>query len=84
MAVEEFLYFTFKRLSKRYGKENPENMFLKDETYRVFLKDMRTLLQNEVQFKNKYCEVNHIQSRDNKVADELGAIEYTKSQGEER
>ena len=84
MTVEEFLDFTFKRLSKRYGTENPENMFLEDETYRVFLKDMRTLLQNEVQFKNKYCEVNHIQSRDNKVADELGAIEYTKSQGEER
>ena len=42
---------------------------------------MRTLFQNEVQFKNKYCEVNHIRSRDNKVADELGAIEYTKSQG---
>lgn len=84
MTVEEFLDFTFKRLSKRYGTENPENMFLEDETYRVFLKDMRTLLQNEVQFKNKYCEVNHIQLRDNKVADELGTIEYTKSQGEER
>lgn len=84
MTVEEFLDFTFKRLSKRYGEENPENMFLEDETYRVFLKDMRTLLQNETEFKNKYCEVNHIRSRDNKVEDELGAIEYTKSQGEER
>jgi len=78
MSIEEYLDFTYKRLSKRYGEENPENMFLEDETYRVFLKDMRTLLQNEIEFKNKYCEVNHIQSRDNKVADELGAIEYTK------
>lgn len=85
MTIEEFLDFTFKRLSKRYGIENPENMFLEDETYRVFLKDMRTLLQNEIEFKNKYCEVNHIQSRDNKVADELGEIGYTKLQeGEER
>ena len=47
---------TFKRLSKRYGEERPENMFLEDETYRIFLNDMRTLLQNEVEFKNKYCE----------------------------
>jgi len=84
MTVEEFLDFTFKRLSKRYGTENPENMFLEDETYRVFLKDMRTLLQNEIEFKNKYCEVNHIKSRSNKVSDEVGAIEYTASQDEER
>ena len=84
MTVEEFLDFTFKRLTKRYGIENPENMFLEDETYRIFLKDMRTLLQNEVEFKNKYCKVNHITSRDNKVADELGAIEYIRTQGEER
>ena len=84
MSVEEFLEFTFKRLSKRYGEEKPENMFWEDETYRVFLKDMRTLLKNEIEFKNKYCEVNHIKSRDNKLADELGAIEYTKSQGEDR
>ena len=84
MTVEEFLDFTFKRLSKRYGTENPENMFLEDETYKVFLNDMRTLLQNEVEFKNKYCQVNHIKSRNNKVADELGEIGYIKSQGEDR
>ena len=72
MNVEDFLDFTFKRLSKRYGEEHPENMFFEDETYRIFLKDMRTLLQNEVEFKNRYCEVNHIKSRNNKVRDELG------------
>lgn len=37
---------------------------------------MRALLQNEVKFKKKYCEVNHIKSKANKLADELGAIEY--------
>ena len=52
MDIEEYLDFTFKRLSKRYGEENPENMFLEDETYRVFLKDMRTLLQNETDLQN--------------------------------
>lgn len=64
-------------LSKRYGEDNPENMFFEDETYRVFLQDMRTLLRDEVAFKNKYCEVNHISSRDNRVCDEQGDVSYT-------
>ena len=76
MNVEEFLDFTFNRLSKRYGEENPENMFLEDETYKIFLKDMRALLQKEAEFKNRYCEVNHIKSRNNKLLDELGEITY--------
>ena len=76
--IEEYLDYTYKRLSKRYGEENPENMFLEDETYRIFLADMRKLLQNEEEFKNKYCEVNHITSRENKVMDEQGEVEYTK------
>ena len=86
MTVEEFLDFTFKRLSKRYGEERPENMFFEDETYRIFLEDMRTLLKNEVEFKNRYCTVNHIKSRNNKVADELGetSYKYTKKENFER
>ena len=44
-TIEDFLEFTYKRLSKRYGEENPENMFLEDEIYRIFLKDMRNLLK---------------------------------------
>lgn len=79
MTIEEFLDFTFKRLSKRYGEENPENMFLEDETYKIFLNDMRNLLKNEKEFKDKYCEVNHITSRTNKVIEEHGEIAYTKS-----
>ena len=61
MTVEEYLDFTFKRLSKRYGEEKPENMFFEDETYRAFLSDMRVLLQNESEFKARYCTTNHIQ-----------------------
>lgn len=76
MGMEDYLDFTFKRLSKRYGEDNPENMFFEDETYRVFLEDMRQLLKNEVEFKNRYCEVNHIQSRKNKVCDEKGETAY--------
>lgn len=84
MSIEEYLDFTFKRLSKRYGEENPENMFFEDETYKIFLKDMKTLLQNEVEFKNRYCEVNHIKSKNNKVRDELGETSYRYSDGEDR
>ena len=51
-------------------------MFLEDETYKTFLKDMRNLLKNEVRFKNRYCEVNHIKSRKNKLSDEKGETSY--------
>jgi len=76
MDMEDYLDFTFKRLSKRYGEENPENMFFEDETYRVFLQDMRQLLKNEIEFKKLYCDVNHIKSRNSKVKEESGATEY--------
>ena len=85
MQIDEYLDFTYKRLSKRYGEdEDKENMFLEDETYKVFLQDMRNLLQDEVAFKDKYCAVNHISSRMNRVCDEKGAVEYVKDDGEER
>ena len=84
MTIEEFLDFTFKRLSKRYGEEKPENMFFEDETYKTFLNDMRALLQNEIEFKNRYCEVNHIKSRNNRVMDELGETSYKYNDEEER
>ena len=76
--IEEYLDYTIKRLSKKYDEENPENMFFEDKTYKVFLEDMRALLKKEVEFKNRYCEVNHITSRDNRVQDEQGEIAYTR------
>ena len=76
MNIEEYLDFTYKRLSKRYSEENPENMFLEDDDYREFLKDMRELLKHEKEFKDKYCETNHIKSRQNRVCDEPGELEY--------
>ena len=78
MNIEEYLDYTLKRLSKKYSEEDPENMFYEDETYKLFLKDMRYLLKNETEFKNRYCEVNHISSRNNKVSDEEGEIKYTR------
>ena len=75
-VIEDYLDYTIKRLSKRYSEENPENMFFEDETYRVFLEDMRNLLKQEDEFKNRYCEVNNITSRTNKVKDEPGNVEY--------
>ena len=76
--IEDYLNYTIKRLSKKYDEENPENMFFEDETYRVFIEDMRKLLKNEDEFKNRYCEVNHISSRENRVMDEQGEVSYIK------
>ena len=76
--IEEYLDYTIKRLSKKYDEENPENMFFEDETYKVFIQDMRDLLKKDEEFKNRYCEVNHITSRNNRVCDEQGEIAYKK------
>lgn len=75
-VIEDYLDFTIKRLSQKYSEENPENMFYEDEAYRSFVKDMRALLKKEEEFKNRYCEVNHITSRKHKVKDEPGETAY--------
>lgn len=79
LNIEEYLDYTIKRLSKKYDEENPENMFFEDNTYKVFISDMRELLKHEKEFKDRYCEVNHITSRDHNVEDEAGEVEYTKA-----
>jgi len=65
--IEEYLYYTIKRLSKKYDEENPKNMFFEDQTYNVFSQNMRDLLKKKNEFKNRYCEVNHIISREHRV-----------------
>ena len=77
-VIEEYLDYTIQRLSKKYSVENPENMFFEDKTYLVFLEDMRNLLQNEDEFKERYCEVNNITNRDSKVIDNSGNLCYIK------
>ena len=78
MSIEEYLDYTLKRLSKKYDEENPENMFFEDNAYKLFIKDMRDLLKDEEEFKKRYCEVNNISSRDNKVEEEPGELSYTR------
>ena len=63
LTIDEFLDFTLNRLRKRYSEEHSENMFFKDEIYSKFLSDMRKLLKNENEFKDKYCSVNKIKNR---------------------
>ena len=72
--IEEYLDYTIQRLSKKYSEKNPENMFYEDEIYKTFLVDMRALLKKEDEFKDRYCAVNKITSRNNKVQDEEGVI----------
>ena len=71
-TVDDFLDFTFQRLSKRYSEDDPENMFFADDEYRNFLIEMRQLLQDEVAFKNRYVEVNQVTSREHTLAEEPG------------
>lgn len=77
--IEDYLDYTFKRLSKRYGEENPENMFYEDEIYHVFLNDMRNLLKDEKAFKDLYCEINHLDDRSKTVDAYEGEVCYIKS-----
>ena len=74
--IEEYLDYTIERLSKKYAEDNPENMFFEDQIYKTFIHDMRELLKKEEEFKNRYCEINHISSRKHKVKDEQGEIAY--------
>jgi len=71
-TVADFLDFTLQRLSKRYSEEDPENMFFADQEYRDFLTEIRQLLRDETAFKNRYCEVNQISSREHTLAEEPG------------
>lgn len=75
--IEDYLEFTLNRLRKRYGEEDPENMFFADSDYEIFLKDMRELLKDGEKFKNLYCEINHISSREHSLKDEPGETSYT-------
>lgn len=76
MTINEFLDFTLNRLRKRYSEEESENMFFEDEIYANFLSDMRTLLNDEKAFKDRYCKVNNIVDRNKKVAELTGCEEY--------
>lgn len=76
LRIDDYLDYTFKRLTKRYSVEDSENMFFADETYTKFLEDMRNLLKDEKRFKNHYCEVNHITSYDHILDEEPGETGY--------
>lgn len=78
MKVNEYLDYTVNRLGNRYGEENPENMFFEDDIYKVFLNDMRDLLTRSDDFKNLYCDVNHIIDRDKNVDFYSGVVNYGK------
>lgn len=78
MNINEYLDYTVERLRKRYGEENPENMFFEDEVYQVFLKDMRSLLSRADDFKKLYCDINHITDRSKNVDSYLGVVDYGK------
>lgn len=78
MNINEYLDYTVNSLINKYSEENPENMFFEDDIYKVFLKDMRDLLTRPDDFKNLYCDVNHITDRDKHVDFYSGVVNYGK------
>ena len=74
--MEDYLEFTLNRLRKRYSVEDSENMFFADKDYECFLSDMRELLKDGEKFKNLYCEVNHVTSRNHCLKEEPGETSY--------
>ena len=83
-TVEDYLEFTYERLKKRYSQEKPENMFYEDEIYKVFLEDMRKLLQDETKFKDLYCKTNGIDSRQQRLRQVDFVKENTEKDDKER
>ena len=77
LTMEEFLDFTLNRLRKRYSEEDSENMFFEDEIYAKFLADMRTLLKDDKAFKDRYCKVNNVTDRTQKIIDLKGCDKYS-------
>ncbi len=77
--IETYLDYTIKRLSKKYSEENPENMFYEDDVYKKFLIEMRKLLKDPDKFKQEYCRINHIKSRNHKVREEEGRLDLVKT-----
>ena len=75
--MEDYLEFTLNRLRKRYRVEDSENMFFADKDYETFLTDMRELLKDGDKFKNLYCKINHVSSREHSLKDEPGETSYT-------
>lgn len=73
--IEEYLDYTIQRLSKRYSKENPESMVLRDAAYEEFLEEMRAILKDPPTFKTRYCTINNIDNRNGRVKDFSGFIE---------
>ncbi len=72
MTLEQYLDYTIKQFKDRYYEKIPENMFFTDGIYKIFLKDMKGLLQREKEFKDLYCRINGITDQSKKVEEYLG------------
>lgn len=80
--IEEYLDYTIKRLSKKYSELNPENMFYEDDVYKKFLVEMRKLLKEPDKFKQEYCRINQIISRNHRVCDEKGRLDLVEAKSD--
>ena len=68
-SLEDIIESSRQHIINKFGKKGyaTEKMYFEDLDYKKFLKDVSLLAKNKEEFKNRYCEVNHITSREHKV-----------------
>ena len=71
-SLDEIIEESRQHIIEKFGKKGyaTEKMYFEDVDYKRFLEDISKLAENKEKFKNRYCEINHITSREHRVQDE--------------
>ena len=71
-SLDEIIEESRQHIIEKFGKKGyaTEKMYFEDADYKRFLEDISKLAENKEEFKNRYCEINHITSREHRVQDE--------------
>lgn len=66
-SLEQIIEESRQHLLNKFGRQGyaNEKIYFEDKQYEQFLKDMLDLLNSELDFKKRYCEVNGITLKDN-------------------
>lgn len=79
-SLEDIIEESRKHILEKFGRDGyaTTQMFFNDPDYFKFLKEISLLAEDKEKFKNRYCEVNHIFSRECRLCDEQEKISYAK------
>ena len=61
-SLDDIIEESRKHIVNKFGKKGyaTKKMYFEDLDYKKFLEDISVLAKNKEEFKNRYCEVNHI------------------------